>query len=83
MKDILVKDIKENGFFSVLADEESDCSNQEQLSLVIRSVDGSSAMREEFLGFLRCDLGLSWKALAETVLNGIGSIALDIHNCHG
>ena len=59
MKDILVKEIKENGFFSVLADEESDCSNQEQLSLVIRSVDGSSAMREEFLDFLRCDLGLS------------------------
>ena len=55
MKDILVKEIKENGFFSVLADEESDCSNQEQLSLVIRSVDGSSAMREKFLGFLRCD----------------------------
>ena len=81
MKDILVKEIKENGFFSVLADEESDCSNQEQLSLVIRSVDGSSAMREEFLGFLRCDLGLSWKALAETVLNGIASLALDIQIC--
>ena len=59
MKDILVKKIKEIGFFSVLADEESDCSNQEQLSLVIRFVDGSGAMREEFLGFQRCDLALS------------------------
>ena len=79
MKDILVKKIKENGFFSVLADEESDCSNQEQLSLVIRFVDGSGAMREEFLGFQRCDLALSWKTLAETVLNSISSLALDMH----
>ena len=38
-------------------------------------------MREEFLGFLLCDLGLSWKALAETVLNGIASLALDVHIC--
>ena len=38
-------------------------------------------MREEFLGFLRCDVGLSWKALAETVLNGIANLALDIRNC--
>ena len=81
MKDILVKEIRENGFFSDLADEESDCSNQEQLSLVIRFVDGSGAMREGFVGFLRCDLGLSWKALAETVLNGIASLALDIQIC--
>ena len=71
IKDILVKEIKGNRFFSVLADEASDCSNQEQLSLVIRFVDGSGEIREEFLGFLHCDLGLSGKALAETVLNGI------------
>ena len=50
---------------------------------MIRFVDGSGKIREKFLGFLLCDLDLSWKALAETVLNGIGSIALDIHNCHG
>ena len=48
---------------------------------MIRSVDGSGAMREEFLGFLLCNLGLSWKALAETVLNGIASLALDVHIC--
>ena len=50
---------------------------------MIRFVDGSGEMREKFLGFLRCDLGLSWKALPETVLNGIASLALDIHNCCG
>ena len=74
IKDILVKEINESRFFSVLADEASDCSNQEQLSLVIRFVDGSGENREEFLGFLHCDLGLSGKALAETVLNGIANL---------
>ena len=64
IKDILVKEIKENRFFSVLVDEASDCSNQEQLSLVIRFVDGSGEIREEFLGFLHCELGLSGKALS-------------------
>ena len=83
IKDILVKEIKENRFFSVLADEASDCSNQEQLSLVIRFVDGSSEIREEFLRFLRCDLGLCGKALAETVLNDIANLTLDIQNCRG
>ena len=74
---------KKIDFFSILADEDSDCSNQEQLSLVIRFLDGSGEIREEFLGFLHCELGLSGKALAERVLNGIANLTLDIHNCRG
>ena len=46
IKDELVKKIKENRFFSILVDEASDCSNQEQLSLVIKFVDGSGEIRE-------------------------------------
>ena len=75
--------MKENRFFSILADEASDCSNQEQLSLVIRFVDGSGEIGEEFLDFLHYDLGLSGKALSETVLNGIANFTLDLHNCRG
>ena len=76
--ELVVRKIKENQFFSILADEASDCSNQEQLSLVIRYVDGDCVIREEFLGFLYCGLGLSGKALAETVLDG-----LNFRNCSG
>ena len=51
-----VRNIKENQFFfSILADEASDCSNQEQLSLVIRYVDSDCVIREEFLGISYCD----------------------------
>ena len=45
-------------YLSILADEASDCSNQEQLSLVIRYVDSDCVVREEFMGLLHCDLGL-------------------------
>ena len=46
-------------------------------------MDGSGEIREEFWGFLHCELGLSGKALAETVLNGIANLTLDIQNCRG
>ena len=59
--DILIKDIKESKFFSILADEASACLNQEQLSFVLRFVDKDGEIREEFLSFLHCELGLSGK----------------------
>ena len=64
-----------------MADKASDCSNQEQLSLGISYVDSDCVIREESLGFLHCDLGLSGKALAETVLGGLTDLGLDIRNC--
>ena len=72
--ELVVRKIKENQFFSILADEASDCSSQDKLSLVIRYGDSDCVIREEFLGFLHCDLGLSGKALAETVLGGLISL---------
>ena len=61
IKDILVKEIIENRFFSILTDKASDCSNPEKLPLVIRFVDGSGEIRE-FFRFLHCVFGLSGKA---------------------
>ena len=81
--ELVIRKRKENQFFSILADEASHCSNQEQLSLVIGYVDSDCVLREEFLGFLHCDLGLPSKALAETVLGGLIDLGLDIRNCLG
>ena len=75
------KDKRESIFFSI--SESSDCCNQEQLSLGIRYVDSGCVVREEFLGFLHCDWGLSRKALAETVLGRIINLGFDIRNCCG
>ena len=53
------------------------------MSLVLRFVDKDGEIREEFLGFLHCELGLTGKALAETILTEIGNLTLDINNCRG
>ena len=80
---MVVRKIKENQFFSILADEVSECSNQEQLSIVIRYVDSDCVIREEFLNFLHCDLGLSGKPLAATVVGGLINHGLHIRNYRG
>ena len=54
-----------------------------ELSLVIRYVYSDCVIREELFGFVHCDLGLSGKALAETVLGGLSNLGLDIRNCCG
>ena len=82
-KDTLIKDIKESKFFSFLADEASGCSNQVQLSFVLRFVDKDGQIREELLGFLHFELGLSGKPLDETILTEFGNLTLDINNCRG
>ena len=46
-------------------------------------VDSACVIREELLEFLHCDLVLSDKALAETVLGGLIDLGLDIRNCRG
>ena len=51
------------------------------MSFVLRYTDKDDEIREKFLGFLHCELGLSGKALAETILTDIGSLTLDINNC--
>lgn len=47
--DQLVAEIKAAKFFSILADEVSDVSGQEQMSLVLRFVDAKGQIREEFV----------------------------------
>ena len=51
------------------------------MSFVLRYTDKDDEIREKFLGFLHCELGLSGKALVETILTEIGNLTLDINNC--
>ena len=78
----IVEEIREAREFSMLADEASDISNKEQLSLVLRFVDKFSLIREEFLGFLHC-LSTSGEALAKLISDHIKELDLDIANCRG
>ena len=44
--------IVKNPMFTVLADEATDCSNVEQMAIVLRFIDNFFKVREEFLGFI-------------------------------
>ena len=48
----IIDEIQAVKFFTILADEVSDCSNLEQVSVVIRFVDKDNNIEEEFLGFI-------------------------------
>ena len=56
----IIEDLKHHRFYSILA-EAADCSNKEQMSLVLRFVDKDYNVREDFVRFIKCRLGFDWK----------------------
>ena len=58
IQDHLIQEIKAAKFYSILADEVTDCANLEQVSLVIRFVDSNKHIREEFLDFITSQVKL-------------------------
>lgn len=55
IKEKIVAEVREAKYFSVCAD----VANKEQLPLVLRFVDSSDTLREEFVEFALCDTGTS------------------------
>ena len=53
------------------------------MSLVVRFVNKTFSIREEFLGFVPCKLGLSGEAVAQTILNTLHELDLPIDDCRG
>ena len=56
-------------FFSIMADEGTDISNIEQLSLCVRTVDDDFNVDEDFIGFYEVD-----NIRSETIINAIKDI---------
>ena len=83
IKEHLTNDIKTANFFSVLADEATDVSNLEHMSVVLRFVEQSSLVREEFLGFVVCDEGLKGDAIAKKILRTVEDLGLNMGHCRG
>ena len=79
----IVMEVKAAKEFSILADEASDVSCKEQLSLVVSFVDQDSNIREEFLGFLHCKDGTSGEALANLIVDQLEVLGVDIADCRG
>lgn len=80
----MVAEVKKSKFYSIFADEASDCSNKEQMSLVLRFLDEEFNIREEFFRFVHCDEGLTGQALASVLLKCLSEeLTLDIQHCRG
>lgn len=62
--------INKSKCFSILADETTDVSNIEQLSLCVRYVDNNNMLNEDFLQFIAIH-SLTGSDLATSILKGI------------
>ena len=79
----LVEEINESGVFAILADESTDCSNKEQLVLIIRFVDKKNEIGEEFLQFIYMDSGVGREELKSKILGTLRDAGIDMSYCRG
>ena len=79
----IVKEIKDSKFYAISADEVQDCSNKEQMPLVIRYVNKEKSIQEKFIRYILCDKGLTGEALSEKIKENIAEIGLDLQDCRG
>ena len=83
MKKLFVTDIiseVKKSRVSILADEVRECSNTEQMSFVIRYVDKSCQIREEFIKILECESGSSGQELYLKIVHVFRNLGLEISN---
>ena len=78
----IIDEIQAVEFFTILADEVSDCSNLEQVSVVIRFVDKDNNIREKFLGFITVER-ITGEALATALLSWLKAHNIDVSFCRG
>ncbi|XP_044164603.1 52 kDa repressor of the inhibitor of the protein kinase-like [Acropora millepora] len=83
IKDQLSVEIRASKYFSLIADEATDVSNKENLSLVIRFVDSTQTIREEFVGIHLREEGTSARAIKNVITNAVADLGLNMKDCHG
>ena len=76
--------MKKGKWFTVVADEVTDISNKERLSLVLRYVDCDTGLvREDLVSFLECDTGITGRCLADKIITTLQSYGLDLTKLRG
>lgn len=79
----LVKELNASSCFSILADETSDISGLEQLSLCVRHVDRENfTVKENFLQFVPL-YDVTGKGIATAILDKLRSLNIDINKIRG
>ena len=66
-----------------MADEAADVSNKEILSLVLRFVDSSANIREDFVSFHLCGEETTGEAIKDLILKSINDLGLNMDDFRG
>ena len=81
IRDQILAEVRDAGFYSISADEATDQANHEQLTLVLRFCDKND--REEFMEFVLCH-ATTGEALADVILDKIkNDWKLPLSQCRG
>ena len=80
----IIDNVKRARWFTVIADEVTDVSNKEQLSLVLRYVNpDDDQLREDLTDFIECRTGITGKELSDTIMGKLTSYGLDLELMRG
>ena len=79
----LSQEIRDSKYFSIMSDEAADISNKENLSVVIRFLDSTKTVREEFVGFYLCEDGTTGAAIKDLIIGAVADLGLSMDDCHG
>ena len=79
----LSQEIRDSKYFSILSDEAADISNKENLSVVIRFLDSTKTVREEFVGFYLCEDGTTGAAIKDLIIGVVAELGLSMDDCRG
>ena len=63
-------------------DEAADISNKENLSVVIRFLDSTKTVREEFVGFFYlCEDDTTGAAIKDSIIGAVADLGLSMDDC--
>ena len=82
--DGIIDNCKRSVIYALIADESTDVTNKEQISICIRFVgrkeDEKYRIREEFLTFVHADIGTNAEELTTKFLETIRSVGLSVND---
>ena len=79
----LSQEIRDSKYFSVMSDEAAGISNKETLSVVIRFLDSTKTVGEEFVGFYLCEDGTTGAAIKDLIIGAVADLGLSMDDCRG
>ena len=79
----LSQEIRDSKYFSLMSDEAADILNKENLSVVIKFLDSTKKVREEFVGFYLCGDGTTGAAMKDSITGAVADLGLSMDDCRG